>query len=177
MLIIAVPLAVGGGGQDYRRTQVYVHPSFQVTRYMGALNADTGWGVGMGFTQGIQFGWIGFNLTVDTDFFLTNQSAPPFNTGFQQATVRAAGRFLAPVWDLRLFSEISAQRLSFISNALVEITGDRLAFHGVGGALGARYMGMQPIYFEIRADADYLIDLDQTWGIGIGVAIGLRSLL
>ena len=84
---------------------------------------------------------------------------------------------LAPVWDLRLFSELAVERVSIISNALVEETGPQLYFHTVGGALGVRYMGLSPFYVEVKSTADYAVDLDQTWLLGFEISFGLYSLL
>ena len=162
---------------DFRRTQVYFQPSVRMNHFMGHLQNVTGWSLGMGVTQGVQFGWFGINLTIDTDFFLTAQSPPPFNHGLQTAGARFATRFLAPVWDLRLFSEAAVQRFSIISNALVEEIGPQLYFHTTGGALGARYVGLSPFYVEVKTTADYAVDLDESWLLGIEISFGLHSLL
>ena len=144
---------------------------------MGHLQRLAGWGLGMGVTQGVQFGWFGVNLTLDTDFFLTAQRPPPFNHGLQTAAARFATRFLLPVWDLRLFAETAVQRVSIISNALVEETGPQLYFHTIGGALGVRYMGLSPFHIEAKGCTDYAVDLDESWTLGFEISFGLHSLL
>lgn len=162
---------------DYRRTQIYFHPTVRTSHFMQSLEQDAGWSIGMGFTQGIQFGWFGLNLSVDSDFFLTAQQPPPFDHGLQTAAARFATRFLAPVWDLRLFSELAVQRVSVISNTLVDQTGPDLSFHTVGGALGMRYAGLGTFYVEFKTTADYAVDLDESWILGFELSFGLRSLL
>ncbi len=162
---------------DFRRTQVYIHPTVQADRFFGALHDGTGWGLGMGVTQGVQFGWLGVNVTLDTDFYLTRQAVPPFTRGLQHAAVRVAARLAYPVWDFRLLAEVGVQRMSFISNPLVSETGDALAYHALGGAVGLRYDGLRPLYFELWTSFDSFVDLDDSRLLGVGLSIGVRSLL
>ena len=175
-LTVAIPVSADAAPTDYRRVQVYVHPTFGADRFLGNLGDTSSWSVGFGLTQGIQWRWFGVNLTVATDYFLTRQQPPPFNTGVQTATVRLSGRFLLPIWDVRLFAEPAVGRSSVISIALIDETGPQLHFHTVGGRLGVRYMGMDPLYLELGGGIDYAIELHEPLG-HIGFSVGILSLL
>jgi hypothetical protein len=162
---------------DFKRPQVYVHPTFQVSQFIGALSDATGTGVGMAVTQGMQFGYWGVNLTIDTHFFLTDQEAPPFNNSLQIAGARLAGRFVYPFDATRVFGELSVRRIGFISNTLGDITGPELNFHSVGLGVGLRFLQLAPLYFETRASYDLVFDLADTSMLTFDFAIGVRSVL
>ncbi|MCA9562597.1 MAG: hypothetical protein KC561_03865 [Myxococcales bacterium] len=157
---------------DYRRPQVYFHPGLQMSQFFGSLEGSVARSIGFSITQGLQYRWIGLNLTIDTDYFLTSQDGLPFNSGLQTASFRLAGRFLVPVWNLRLFLEVAAARMSLVSNAVIEETGPELHIHSAGGALGVRY-DLGGFYFELRTDVDYPFELDggllMTFSLGFGI--------
>jgi hypothetical protein len=163
---------------DFRRTQIYIQPNLQMSRFVGSLfGEDVGWGVGLGVMQGAQFEWIGFNLTIDTDYYLTHQEPPPFNRSLQVASVRAAARVVYPFRDYRPFLEVAGRRISFISNPLVERSGPKLVHYSLGGAAGVRLLHLSPLYLELRGGWDFVLDLEDTQVLTLGLALGVRSVL
>jgi hypothetical protein len=148
-----------------------------MSRFLGSLQDNTGWGLGFGLSQGFLYKWFGFNLTLDTDYFLSDAPPPPFNSGLQLAGVRLAARARYPLRQLVLFTESHYRHTSLSSNALVNEIGSALSHDTFGIALGARYIGISPLYLECSTDWDYFPGLKNTSLIRIGLAFGVRSLL
>ncbi|MBN1944161.1 MAG: hypothetical protein JW797_00740 [Bradymonadales bacterium] len=176
---LASQTALASPPPGFRRTQVYLQPSFQMSRFVGPLAGDTGWSVGFGATQGIQFGYFGANITLNTDYFLTTEASkpPPYQHGLQIARFHLAGRFMVPFGEFWPFLEISATRLSLISNSLVEQMGPELNHHAFGGALGIRLVQLSPLFIEIQSNWEYLVGMEESSLVTVQLALGVRTLL
>lgn len=181
LAVLAVVVAAAPVGAqtpvDYRRTTVFVQPSLSARHFVGPLGDRSGWSLGVGVTQGVQFGYFGFHVTLDTDYFLSDQQPPPFNSGFQISGFDVAGRFAYPLGDFRLFATAGYRRVGFISNTLVLQTGPDLAYHALSTGAGVRLVQLAPFYVELSSSWAWLPALDRTSLFGVSLALGVRTVL
>lgn len=177
LLLFASTSALTETPPDFRRPQVFVHPSIRISHFVGPLGDVSGWGVGMGLTQGAQFGGFAVAVTIDTDYFLTSQEPPTFNKGMQIGGVRAAFRYMIPFDDFRPFAELGYHYIGFISNTLVSVTGPGLSHHALSGGLGFRYTQPSPFYLELKADWDWIPGLEDSSLFSVSFSFGLRAIL
>jgi hypothetical protein len=162
---------------DFRRTSVFVQPSLSLRHFLGPLGDQSSWSLGVGITQGVQFGFLGVQVTLDTDYFLSHQTPPPHNAGFQISGLDVSTRFQYPFGDFRAFALVGYRRVGFISNALVLETGPDLAYHALSTGAGLRFLHLAPFYFELGASWAWLPALEQTSLFGATVSLGIRTVL
>ena len=117
--------------------------------WTGSLGEQAGAGLGFDVTQSLQYRYLGFQVGVGTSYFLTNPQAPPLARGLQTYNLKLGPRFVLPLWDFQLLTDLEYQRLGVISNSLVRLTGPGLSYHGAGlGLSGRAFFG--PLFVDLR---------------------------
>lgn len=171
VLVAAVALLVPGESvAQSRSAQVDFGFGAHMMSFTGALGRYSSPGLGVHVTQGAHFGWLGFEVSLASESYLTNQPAPPLLRGLQAFTVTAGPRFSIRVNALRLMFLVDYANSSYASNALVRYTGNRRNQSGLGTGVAIRYDIAAPVFFQIQPLGRVWLTTDDPlfqWGVSL----------
>jgi hypothetical protein len=154
----------------------FEQPTAQLTfsgglkQWTGALSEDAGSGLSLDITEALHYRYLGFQLSVGTAYYLTQQQAPPLSTGVQTYSLRLGPRLILPFGDFEALLDLEYERLGLISNALIRQTGPGLGFHAFGASASARWVPL-PFLVELRAGFTWVPDLD-SGQLGLWLSFG-----
>ncbi len=179
-LMVFCALVVGWSASASAQRATFNRPSAQTSfglgfrRWTGILAEDTQTGVTVDWVQSLQYRYFGFQASIGTGFFLTDQEPPPLERGMQTYSLRLGPRFLLPWRTFRFYADLEYERLGVISNALVRKTGQALGFNALGGALGARAL-YGPVLIDVRGSYVQVMEFDAGL-LGLSVHIGINGI-
>jgi hypothetical protein len=166
----AVFLAPVESAAQSRSAQVDFGVGAHVMSFTGALGRYSSPGLGVHVTQGAHFGWLGFEVSLASESYLTNQPAPPLLRGLQAFTLTAGPRFSIRVNALRLMFLVDYANSSYASNALVRYTGNRRNQSGLGTGVAIRYDIAAPVFVQIQPLGRVWLTTDDAlfqWGVSL----------
>jgi hypothetical protein len=157
-----------------RNAQVDFGAGAHVMAFTGTLGRYTSPGPGVHVTQGVHFGWLGFELSLGSESYLSDQPAPPLLRGLQAFTVTAGPRFSVRLNALRVMFAVDYANSSYASNALVRYTGNRRNQSGVGTGIAIRYDVSAPLFVQIQPLGRIWLTTDDPlfqWGVSLTIGM------
>jgi uncharacterized protein (TIGR03382 family) len=171
--ILLIPSQASAQRSVFDRATAQLSVGSGIRTWTGQLADDTKSGVSLNVVQGIQYRNLGFQLTIGTTYYLTTQQAPPLSKGLQTYSLRLGPRFYLPVWIFQIYADAEYERLGFISNSLVRVTGEQIGYHGVGAAGGFRWVPA-PFFVDLRAGYTELFGL-KSGQVSFALSVGLAG--
>ena len=157
-----------------RNAQVDFGAGAHVMAFTGTLGRYTSPGPGVHVTQGVHFGWLGFELSLGSESYLSDQPAPPLLRGLQAFTVTAGPRFSVRLNALRVMFAVDYANSSYASNALVRYTGNRRNQSGVGTGIAIRYDVSAPLFVQVQPLGRIWLTTDDPlfqWGVSLTIGM------
>lgn len=153
-----------------RGAQVDFGAGAHVMAFTGTLGRYTSPGPGVHVMQGVHFGWLGFELSLGSESYLSDQPAPPLLRGLQAFTVTAGPRFSVRVNALRVMFAVDYANTSYASNALIRYTGNRRNQSGVSTGIALRYDVAPPVFVQLQPLGRVWLTTDDPlfqWGVSL----------
>lgn len=157
-----------------RNAQVDFGAGAHVMAFTGTLGRYTSPGPGIHITQGVHFGWLGFELSLGSESYLSDQPAPPLLRGLQAFTLTAGPRFSVRLNALRVLFAVDYANSSYASNALVRYTGNRRNQSGIGTGIAIRYDVFAPLFVQVQPLARMWLTTDDPlfqWGLSLTIGL------
>lgn len=173
VVVIFAPSTASAQRSAFDRATAQLSVGTGVRTWTGKLADETKSGLSLNVIQAIQYRNLGFQLALGTTYYLTTQRAPPLSKGLQTYSLRLGPRFHLPIWVFQIYVDAEYERLGFISNSLVKLTGDELGFHALGGAGGFRWVPA-PFFIDVRAGYTEVFGLN-SGQISVALSVGLAG--
>jgi MYXO-CTERM domain-containing protein len=173
-LLLALLLPGTAGAAPRGRADLYAEAGVGGRGFIGELAKVTWPGIRVWTRQGIQAGWVGGALTLETDYVLTDQPAPPYGSGLQTVTVGIGPRLH---WELDRFEVLAGldlNRVGVVANPLVRQMGSDRSFYGFAGLAQGRYLFGGGLFVSGSVEAAAFRDARAwrpSWAAGIGIGI------
>lgn len=162
LLVLGAPMAHA----DEPRAEVYAQAGLSTSRLTGIPGRYTSGSIGFMAAQGVLLGPVGFEVSLASDFFLTNQPPPPYTRGLQTFTLSVGPRGAWRLPPAVLLAGVEYSSVGIASNALTRWTGEVRQAHAFGGHLAARWELAPPLFIEARGQ----------WSTWFGVDVGTSTL-
>ncbi len=155
-----------------------MQPGVSTRSFTGNVGRYSSASIGIQSTQGVQLGLIGAYVSLGTDYYLTNQTAPPYERGMQTFSIAVGPRLALSLEPMRFFLGVEYANLGVVSNALTRYTGEQLAFDAIGVTPAVRFEALLPLYVEVGGVARRILDMDEpTWSLGVVLSLGIAGSL
>lgn len=124
-------------------------------RLLGPAGDNSSWSFGAHLRQGIAFGPLITWLRIGGQAWLTTQDAPPLQRGMRSfdTGLGLGARHVLNNVQMSAFASYTMTNIS--GNPLVDTLGTRTRFHTLGGGLALAWLGLSPLYAEVRAEANH----------------------
>jgi hypothetical protein len=179
LLVMAlVLLAATPGFADESRAEVYTQAGLSTASLTGTLGRYTSGSIGFVAAQGVLFGAFGFEVSLESEFFLTNQPPPPYTRGLQTFTLALGPRAAWHIAPVVVLGGVEYASIGVASNALVRWTGEIRQTHAIGGHLAARWDLAPPLFVEVRGRWSTWLGVDvPASAFGGVISIGISGVL
>jgi len=163
---------------DGGAAEVYAQAGLSTLRFTGIPARYTSGSIGFMAAQGMLLGPVGFEVSISSDVFLTNQPPPPYTRGLQTFTLaigpRAAWRFE----PFAVLGGLEYANTGVASNALTRWTGEIRQVHTFGGHVAMRWELAPPLFVELRGQWSTWLNVDvPTSTLGSVLSIGVSGSL
>ena len=172
--IVVTPSAMA----DERPAEVYAQAGLSSLRFTGIPGQYTSGSIGFMAAQGMLLGPVGFEVSVSSDVFLTNQPPPPYTRGLQTFTLAVGPRVVWRFAPIAVLGGVEYANIGVASNALTRWTGEVRQVHAFGGHAAVRWELAPPLFIEARGQWSTWFNVDvPTSTLGGVLSIGVSGSL